>query len=228
MSEEAHENVTETQPNQVQLRDAIYIGKKPLMAYVTSTLIQLANQPTVTIKARGLSIGRAVDVSQIILKRMENAGYVVGDVKIGSETVQSEDGRTIRPEKACRAGARPGGRRRCDRGVLGTGAGEPLSLPSARYRNLFLLRGRRHDEDAERNGRGRAGVFCRPPAGRIARMEHRTEADLAVPGALRQRVLRPHQGMAEQPGVEAAAGGCGVFSVGVRGSCRSHVRNHHR
>ena len=77
-----------------QIRDAIYIGKKPLMAYVTSTLIQLANQPTVTIKARGLSIGRAVDVSQIILKRMENAGYTIGDVKIGSETVQSEDGRT--------------------------------------------------------------------------------------------------------------------------------------
>jgi archaea-specific DNA-binding protein len=75
-------------------RDAIYIGKKPLMAYVTSTLIQLANQPSVTIKARGLSIGRAVDVSQIILKRMENAGYIVGEVRIGSETVQSEDGRT--------------------------------------------------------------------------------------------------------------------------------------
>jgi DNA-binding protein len=74
--------------------DAIYIGKKPLMAYVTSTLIQLANQPSVTIKARGLSIGRAVDVSQIILKRMENAGYKIGDVRIGSETVQSEDGRT--------------------------------------------------------------------------------------------------------------------------------------
>jgi DNA-binding protein len=64
------------------------------MAYVTSTLIQLANQPTVTIKARGLSIGRAVDVSQIILKRMENAGYTIGDVRIGSETLQAEDGRT--------------------------------------------------------------------------------------------------------------------------------------
>ena len=72
----------------------IYIGKKPLMTYLTSTLIQLANQPTVTIKARGLSIGRAVDVSQIILKRMENAGYTIGDIKIGSETIQSEDGRT--------------------------------------------------------------------------------------------------------------------------------------
>ena len=97
MSEEAQQQnqVTPQQNDVHQIRDAIYIGKKPLMAYVTSTLIQLANQPTVTIKARGLSIGRAVDVSQIILKRMENAGYTIGDVKIGSETVQSEDGRTI-------------------------------------------------------------------------------------------------------------------------------------
>ena len=98
MSEEAQQQNQVTPPppqqNDAQIRDAIYIGKKPLMAYVTSTLIQLANQPKVTIKARGLSIGRAVDVSQIILKRMENAGYTIGDVKIGSETVQSEDGRT--------------------------------------------------------------------------------------------------------------------------------------
>ena len=89
----------QSQPNEQNkenntTRDSIYIGKKPLMAYVTSTLIQLANQPSVTIKARGLSIGRAVDVSQIILKRMENAGYSIGDIIIGSETVQAEDGRT--------------------------------------------------------------------------------------------------------------------------------------
>lgn len=64
------------------------------MAYVTSTIIQMANQPKVTIKARGLSIGRAVDVSQITIKRMETAGYKIGDVRIGSEQVQSEDGRT--------------------------------------------------------------------------------------------------------------------------------------
>ncbi|NOJ28911.1 MAG: DNA-binding protein [Nitrososphaeraceae archaeon] len=95
MSEtQVHTEQTNTNNRDITQRDAIYIGKKPLMAYVTSTLIQLANQPKVTIKARGLSIGRAVDVSQIILKRMENAGYQVGGVKIGSETVQSEDGRT--------------------------------------------------------------------------------------------------------------------------------------
>ena len=75
-------------------RDTIYIGKKPLMAYVTSTLIQLANIPSVTIKARGMSIGRAVDVSQIISRKTENAGYTIGNIKIGSESLESQDGRT--------------------------------------------------------------------------------------------------------------------------------------
>jgi len=75
-------------------RDTIYIGKKPLMAYVTSTLIQLANIPSVTIKARGMSIGRAVDVSQIISRKTENAGYTIGNINIGSEALESQDGRT--------------------------------------------------------------------------------------------------------------------------------------
>ena len=74
-------------------RDTIYIGKKPLMAYVTSTLIQLANIPSVTIKARGMSIGRAVDVSQIISRKTENAGYSIGNIKLGSEALESQDGR---------------------------------------------------------------------------------------------------------------------------------------
>ncbi|HLC24385.1 MAG TPA: DNA-binding protein [Nitrosopumilaceae archaeon] len=74
-------------------RETIFIGKKPLMAYVTSTLIQLANQPKISIKARGLSIGRAVDVAQIVARKTENAGYSIGDIKIGSELLQSLDGR---------------------------------------------------------------------------------------------------------------------------------------
>jgi len=77
-----------------QNRDTVYIGKKPLMAYVTSTLIQLANLPQVTIKARGLSIGRAVDVAQIVARKTENAGYSIGDIKIGSESLESQDGKT--------------------------------------------------------------------------------------------------------------------------------------
>jgi len=75
-------------------RDTVYIGKKPLMAYVTSTLIQLANIPSVRIKARGMSIGRAVDVSQIISRKTENAGYIIGEIKLGSEALESQDGKT--------------------------------------------------------------------------------------------------------------------------------------
>ncbi len=40
--------------------NVILIGKKPLMTYVTATLVQLASEPTVIVKARGKSIARAV------------------------------------------------------------------------------------------------------------------------------------------------------------------------
>ena len=75
-------------------RDTIFIGKKPIMAYVTSTLIQLANLPSVRIKARGMSIGRAVDVAQIISRKTEHAGYAVGQISIGSEALESQDCKT--------------------------------------------------------------------------------------------------------------------------------------
>ncbi len=74
--------------------NVIFIGKKPLMAYVTATLVQLASEDLVMVKARGMSITRAVDVAQIIEKRMGNMGYKIGDVKLGSESLQSQDGRT--------------------------------------------------------------------------------------------------------------------------------------
>ena len=73
--------------------NVILIGKKPLMTYVTATLVQLANEPTVLVKARGRSITRAVDVAQIIVKRMDNIGYKIGPVKIGSQLIRSEDGK---------------------------------------------------------------------------------------------------------------------------------------
>jgi DNA-binding protein len=60
---------------------------------VTATLVQLANEPTVLVKARGKSITLAVDVAQIIVKRMDNVGYKIDHVKIGSQLVRSEDGR---------------------------------------------------------------------------------------------------------------------------------------
>ena len=92
--------MSEAQPQQNQQvhkdgpRDAIYIGKKPLMAYVTSTLIHWANQPSVTIKSERLEhrtgSRRFTDNHQA----HEDSGYKIGDIRIGSETVQSDDGRT--------------------------------------------------------------------------------------------------------------------------------------
>lgn len=74
-------------------KDTIFIGKKPLMTYVTSAIIQLATLPLITVKARGLTIAHAVDVVQIVLQRTKPA-FVIGDVKIGSESLESQDGRT--------------------------------------------------------------------------------------------------------------------------------------
>ncbi len=79
---------------QTRASNEIFIGKKPLMTYVTAALVQLANEPSVTIKARGLSITRAIDVAQIIAKRMDSLGYKIGNVKLGSEQMQSQNGKT--------------------------------------------------------------------------------------------------------------------------------------
>lgn len=72
--------------------DVIFIGKKPLMTYVTSALVQLSGLPSIIIKARGHSIGLAVDVSQIILQKTNS--FEIGQVKISSEALESSDGRT--------------------------------------------------------------------------------------------------------------------------------------
>ena len=77
-----------------EVRDTVFIGKKPLMAYVTTTLLQLAKMPSVNIKARGLSIARAVDVAQIISRKTENSGYSIGTIRIGSESLGADDGKT--------------------------------------------------------------------------------------------------------------------------------------
>jgi DNA-binding protein len=41
-----------------------------------------------------MSIGRAVDVAQIISRKTEHAGYAVGQISIGSEALESQDGKT--------------------------------------------------------------------------------------------------------------------------------------
>jgi DNA-binding protein Alba len=71
----------------------VFIGKKPILTYLNATLTLLANEPVVTIKARGRSIITAVDVSQMIVKRMNAMGYKVSGVRIFSERLESKDGK---------------------------------------------------------------------------------------------------------------------------------------
>ena len=76
-----------------EAHDVIYIGTKPIMSYVAATLTQLSTLPLVTIKARGKRITQAVDVSQMIVKRMDTVGYEISDVRISSDSLLSQDGK---------------------------------------------------------------------------------------------------------------------------------------
>jgi len=76
-----------------EAHDVIYIGTKPIMSYVAATLTQLSTLPMVTIKARGKRITQAVDVSQMIVKRMDTVGYEISDVRISSDSLLSQDGK---------------------------------------------------------------------------------------------------------------------------------------
>lgn len=91
--------VDETKPEDEEddarkTRDVIFVGTKPIMTYVTATLTQLSTQSFVTIKARGQRITQAVDVSQMIVKRMNTVGYKIKDVRIASDSLISQDGKT--------------------------------------------------------------------------------------------------------------------------------------
>ncbi len=68
-----HEQTTEK-------HDVIFIGTKSIMDYVSATLTQLASFPIVTIKARGKRITQAIEVSQMIVKRMDQVGFEIVDL----------------------------------------------------------------------------------------------------------------------------------------------------
>ena len=84
---------SEKEEQTYKTRDVIFIGSKPIMTYVTATLTQLASLPMVTITARGKRITQAIDVSQMIVKRMDEVGFVINDVRTSSDSLTSEDGR---------------------------------------------------------------------------------------------------------------------------------------
>jgi len=84
----------ETEPERPeQIHDLIIMGTKPIMSYVSAILGKLASLPIVTIAGRGRRITQAIDVSQMIIKRMKDVGYEISDVRISSDLLESKDGR---------------------------------------------------------------------------------------------------------------------------------------
>ena len=64
----------------------IYVGQKPSMAYVLGVMTQFSSgQNEVSIKARGRSISRAVDVAEIVRRRF------MQDVKVKSIDINTEE-----------------------------------------------------------------------------------------------------------------------------------------
>ncbi len=68
--------------------DAILIGKKPIMAYVTAVMMHLqSGAPTLTIKARGRAISTAVDVAEVVRRRFFAGKLAVKEISIGTQVL---------------------------------------------------------------------------------------------------------------------------------------------
>ena len=65
----------------------IYVGQKPVMNYAMSALIQLTQAGEIVVKARGMAISRAVDVAEIVTKRLGGGQFRVKDIGINTEVV---------------------------------------------------------------------------------------------------------------------------------------------
>ncbi len=73
--------------------NTVYIGKKPMMNYVLAVVSQFnVGSENVTIKARGKSISRAVDVAEVVRNRYVTDARV-REIRIGTEKLPDEDGK---------------------------------------------------------------------------------------------------------------------------------------
>lgn len=74
--------------------NVVFIGNKPVMNYVLAVVTQFSNgADEVTIKARGRAISKAVDVAEAVRNRFFEKA-TVKDIKISTETIETERGET--------------------------------------------------------------------------------------------------------------------------------------
>jgi len=75
--------------------NTIFVGNKPPMSYVLAVVTQfnMSGSDEVKIKAIGRAISRAVDTAEIVRNRFVTDA-VVKDIKISTESMTNEEGRT--------------------------------------------------------------------------------------------------------------------------------------
>jgi len=72
--------------------NAVYIGSKPTMNYVTAIMMVLNKGNECIVKARGRAISHAVDVCEIVRNRfMKDAKYRL--ITISTEVLEGKDGK---------------------------------------------------------------------------------------------------------------------------------------
>ena len=93
----AEKTTNKSKPEEKKRTDenVIYVGNKPPMSYVLAIVTQFntSGSDEVVIKARGRAISRAVDAAEITRNRFVTDAKVK-DIKIGTESITNEDGRT--------------------------------------------------------------------------------------------------------------------------------------
>jgi len=78
--------------------NSIFIGNKPFMNYVTSVVVQFTTKGAkeVIVKARGKFISRAVDISEVAMKRFMKDQIELKGINIDSEEFKNKEGRDVR------------------------------------------------------------------------------------------------------------------------------------
>ena len=71
--------------------EKIFVGSKPILAYVTAVITSLSRADSVKVMARGRAISSAVDVVEVT-KRSFVSDLVVNGIEIGTERLSGERG----------------------------------------------------------------------------------------------------------------------------------------
>lgn len=89
--------MTETKEKKAD-ENVVFIGNKPFMNYVTGVVMQFTTKGAkeITLKARGKFISRAVDVSEVAMKKfLKEQNLKVNNIAIGSEEFENKEGKKV-------------------------------------------------------------------------------------------------------------------------------------